>query len=63
MLYQLSYASARSNQARIAEGESELQAVLISYEHVSDQYCGKPNSPPSAVSTLSCFPSIAYHKP
>jgi hypothetical protein len=40
-----------------------LQGVLISYEHVSDQFCGKPDSPHSAVSTVSCFPSIAYHSP
>src|SRR5713101_1877790 len=63
MLYQLSYASARSNRVRIAEGESELQGVLICYEHVSDQFCGKPDSRPSAVSTVSCFPSIVYHNP
>jgi len=40
-----------------------LQGVLINCKHVSDQYCGKPNSPHPAVSTLSCFPPIAYHEP
>ena len=51
----------RSNQVRIAEGESELQGVVPGLEHVNDQLCGNLLGPFPPRHQLSCFLSIIYH--